>query len=881
MGIDAAIATVTDDYQIVYEIYTGVFDLVVQGNAWTFGFSSYPGTQSDGTRCWADWRTPGFVLFNPDKQCFRDQEPAMSLGLLKWSAADAEGGSAYPDSLRACLGKIQQCFRFGITTGCNPTDGAYWDNLSIAFVDGVTTRVSIDPWQPIHDTFTVNGGLNRSNVLPGSSAFDTTTALIKIGLNIAQATGGTDRYVVPGDTATIAAEGSNLRMDLVFRINPGPGNYVTVGTKASGLRKVPTGLSPAVAGNTSNFWESYLNNNGAKGRPGGHPSGGVNGKTWSNLVWNSARMDTSEINLFAISGRGIGGPALGHWSSMYSELDPKFTTLGVPKNRCFLTTAAAAVTFANTTCDIGLTDGWPSAEGYTAENGLPLGQTYEYTKILPDGQFTPGTHVEYFFRREDAAGSGGPCPGGCLAPDTTTVFPQPSEGSFDAHRWQEFSVLPDTWKKTAYGGLGSACMLYLDLDDRRGNERVWVSIADSLGATATYKWGAHDGWHARGTGDAALNDPTTFVYNKNEQPGSTWDMFGVKAAESLNGKAGTIGDWMSNHSPSNVDGKWSYLGPSTDMLAAYYHVFLILSGDLNSTILGPSNDFGANDVHMIQDFLTGGTSFDYHGLFVEGDGFVESAATVAMQNLLGDWFKVDLRDPSYSKLTGNADPCVELVVAPWLSPRMFFGYGVRNGCQFTNDVLIPRPGGYETSHYLPRGVAAAPVVSGVFHDVTGTEFYLSVVDGWNIENLLSEKCDRSIHRLTYACNLLTAVFGQICNLTGWYYPYYYSCYPGDVPNADAHDLIDFLNLRNNPLVSGVSTLEFGLALADRVEARIYDVSGRVVRVLADREFPAGTHRLVWDGTDDAGRPMAHGVYFTQVRYLRGGFSSNRKLTILK
>src|SRR5262249_30697817 len=114
--------------------------------------------------------------------------------------------------------------------------------------------------------------------------------------------------------------------------------------------------------------------------------------------------------------------------------------------------------------------------------------TREGTKILPDGLLVPGAHVDYVFRvcaTTDLNTF-------VLAPDTSIVSPQSREGSTDGHRWQEFSILPDRWK--AFGAVGvahpyddasnMACMLYVDLNDRRGNERVWVSIADSIGATS-------------------------------------------------------------------------------------------------------------------------------------------------------------------------------------------------------------------------------------------------------------------------------------------------------------------------------------------------------------------------------------------------------------
>ncbi len=48
--------------------------------------------------------------------------------------------------------------------------------------------------------------------------------------------------------------------------------------------------------------------------------------------------------------------------------------------------------------------------------------------------------------------------------------------------------------------------------------------------------------------------------------------------------------------------------------------------------------------------------------------------------------------------------------------------------------------------------------------------------------------------------------------------------------------------------------------SSRVRVRVLDVTGRVVATLADGQLSPGRHDLVWHGTDDAGRPVASGVY---------------------
>jgi len=76
-------------------------------------------------------------------------------------------------------------------------------------------------------------------------------------------------------------------------------------------------------------------------------------------------------------------------------------------------------------------------------------------------------------------------------------------------------------------------------------------------------------------------------------------------------------------------------------------------------------------------------------------------------------------------------------------------------------------------------------------------------------------------------------------------------------------------------------VRFGLANADHVTLKVYDMAGRLVRTLADRDFTAGEHALGWDGTGDDGRALKPGVYFTQVRCRESGFVGARKLTLLR
>ena len=137
---------------------------------------------------------------------------------------------------------------------------------------------------------------------------------------------------------------------------------------------------------------------------------------------------------------------------------------------------------------------WLSDPAYALRAGFDGVQTTrEYTKVFPDGLLTPGSHIEYFFRMCHLSTP----TWFVMDPDTNYITPQKtgSAWNYDAMRWEGISILPDRWKDAAYGGMGSACMLVVDYNDRRGDEKVWVSAMDSIGATVAAKYGAHNGWH--------------------------------------------------------------------------------------------------------------------------------------------------------------------------------------------------------------------------------------------------------------------------------------------------------------------------------------------------------------------------------------------------
>jgi len=82
----------------------------------------------------------------------------------------------------------------------------------------------------------------------------------------------------------------------------------------------------------------------------------------------------------------------------------------------------------------------------------------------------------------------------------------------------------------------------------------------------------------------------------------------------------------------------------------------------------------------------------------------------------------------------------------------------------------------------------------------------------------------------------------------------------------------------NPFVSGTD-IAYALPSATRASLRVYDVRGRLVRVLVDGTVPAGLHRARWDGRDATGRASSAGIYFVKLR--AGGAESAQRLLRLR
>jgi len=64
-----------------------------------------------------------------------------------------------------------------------------------------------------------------------------------------------------------------------------------------------------------------------------------------------------------------------------------------------------------------------------------------------------------------------------------------------------------------------------------------------------------------------------------------------------------------------------------------------------------------------------------------------------------------------------------------------------------------------------------------------------------------------------------------------------------------------------------------------VEITIYNVLGQITKNLCSKSFPGGYHTVLWDATNNAGKSVGSGIYFTKVLY--NGTEKTQKMLLLR
>jgi len=77
----------------------------------------------------------------------------------------------------------------------------------------------------------------------------------------------------------------------------------------------------------------------------------------------------------------------------------------------------------------------------------------------------------------------------------------------------------------------------------------------------------------------------------------------------------------------------------------------------------------------------------------------------------------------------------------------------------------------------------------------------------------------------------------------------------------------------------VTSLRYDLPENSLVNITIYDMMGREVKTLVNQTQDAGYKSVVWNATNDYGRPVSAGIYLYQIQ--AGKYISTKKMVLLK
>jgi hypothetical protein len=304
---------------------------------------------------------------------------------------------------------------------------------------------------------------------------------------------------------------------------------------------------------------------------------------------------------------------------------------------------------------------------------------------------------------------------------------------------------------------------------------------------------------------------------------------------------------------------------------ARYETILYSSGTLAGFTLAvdnPARDPG-NDYQLLHSWML----MNDKSLLLSGDNLAADlhAGGGMGPTFLGTWMKVgfqgrDVKSDIHSQNTP--------VIAPLAGNPVFDDdarWAILGNCNqpFAREfdsVVTVHPGQRLAEFLNPGGTGGSYLQSAV------TLAYEPAVNG----NVISLPYDLSAIIMTDSYtppsgSMRTYVLGKIL----LYFGNTGSGLPTHVPNRTAFRLHTVAPNPFNP----TTEIHFELGTETRAEIKIYDLMGRLVKVLVDEVRPPGPDSVAWDGTDRTGRKVAAGVYF--VRAVSGGRTEVRKIALVK
>ncbi|HAL57462.1 MAG TPA: hypothetical protein DCP63_13580 [Bacteroidetes bacterium] len=131
-------------------------------------------------------------------------------------------------------------------------------------------------------------------------------------------------------------------------------------------------------------------------------------------------------------------------------------------------------------------------------------------------------------------------------------------------------------------------------------------------------------------------------------------------------------------------------------------------------------------------------------------------------------------------------------------------------------------------------------------------------------NFVTHDMSKGVHNTKYTIAILRASLGLVTGVD-----------MDPLPIPATYDLSQNYPNPFNP----TTEIRFSLPKASDVKLVIYDIMGREISTLVDKNLEAGGHRAMWNGRTAEGKVAPSGVYFYHIQ--AGDFTATKKMVMLK
>jgi hypothetical protein len=301
------------------------------------------------------------------------------------------------------------------------------------------------------------------------------------------------------------------------------------------------------------------------------------------------------------------------------------------------------------------------------------------------------------------------------------------------------------------------------------------------------------------------------------------------------------------------------------------------SGDMDICTISEGTEYSdkSNDCQMLVDWM----EFSEHecGLWIMGDNIAEdlsgSSAPIAT-TLMAAYCGIDLASGSYYELTGGFTGGGETVpLVKGASTGIFYHGGAPDS--FFVLGRCPMVNSFDVFGNICGGQYAM-----AYPDYGGTDYYSA------IQNTLINDGGHTVRTMWFGHSFMHIADAELQS-----------------PIIRYHLMEDVIEWMNNDADTNITdgghppafkyrleqnypnpfnpstTFRFGMREKAHVSIKIYDVAGRLVRVLVDDVRDAGPHSVQWRGRNDRGSLVSSGIYFARME--SGDFRKVRKIVLLQ